>query len=624
MSTEKAESTSLEYCSTILVVDDEPAVLMSYEAFLIGGEGTEERHRLRPHRLLSASTGEEAVQLVQLELDAGRQIAAGFFDMRMPGMDGLTTMRKVRALMPHIMCTVVTAHVDYSLSQISAVFTDGTEDEWDYLSKPFSENEIVQKARHVVASWNRRRGEEKRREELTTLGQELESRVDERTRALNEACNMLARKAGRLEHTLEELQDARSQLVRSEQLAVVGRLASMVAHEINNPAAYVLSNLELIEEFAATLSRYTDVVNSADAEKRRDWERNNRFVEQVADLPEMAADCLDGIRRIAQIVRDLKGFGRVGTENVETIDIEALLKRSVAIIANKLNHTARVDIDLRDLPPTVGHSNRLVQVFINLLINAQQAFAPGSSPQDGNAISVRGQVDESEIVVTIADNGPGIPEDIQQEIFAPFFTTKTLGEGSGLGLSVCRSIIDDHKGTIGFESKVGEGTRFWLRLPIVSSAMLSVLTEEQHVQQPRDMHQLHSGRILLIDDDEQVARAVSRGLRQLYAVDTAHDGASGLRELTMHPPRYYDVIICDVMMPGMSGADFYHEALLTRPEVEETTIFMTGGVFSGDERTFIDSGVRWLEKPVPLQELSAIIEALMEGELENRSGQLND
>jgi PAS domain S-box-containing protein len=232
-----------------------------------------------------------------------------------------------------------------------------------------------------------------------------------------------------------------AQLVMADRLASVGRLAAAVGHEINNPLAYVLANLDLV------LERLGDPSAARDA-----------------DLADMLREAREGADRVRHIVRDLKVFSRGETEEQAPIDPRRVLDSCVNMARGEIRQRARLTKRYADTPRVVANEARLGQVLLNLLINAVHAIPEGEA--EAQEILVATSVDEKgRVVLEVHDTGVGIPEDVRRHIFEPFFTTKTGGRGSGLGLSICQSIVTSLGGEIAVESAVGQGTSFRVLLP---------------------------------------------------------------------------------------------------------------------------------------------------------------
>ncbi|QRK11709.1 HAMP domain-containing protein [Archangium violaceum] len=266
----------------------------------------------------------------------------------------------------------------------------------------------------------------------------LEETVHQRTAQLEEA-NV------RLTDSVKQLQSAQAQLLFTDRLATIGQLAAGVGHEINNPLTFILSNLNYAQQVV------TELEAAPTAERR--------------ELLEALAEAREGAERVRLIVRDLKMLSHPDDRESGPVDLVKVVRSAAKMAAHEIRDRARLVQQVENVPPVHGNSARLCQVFLNLLINAAHAITPGQVER--NEIQLVARVDDSQrVTVEVRDTGCGIPEDKLERVFEPFFTTKPVGEGSGLGLSVCQSIISAYGGKISVESEAGRGTTFRVSLPV--------------------------------------------------------------------------------------------------------------------------------------------------------------
>jgi signal transduction histidine kinase len=331
--------------------------------------------------------------------------------------------------------------------------------------------------------------EARRAQELQN--EELECRVAERTQELEQSNRFLQQSMAALQETqqaltskLGELAEARNQLLHAEKLEAVGRLAAGIAHEINTPTQFVGDNLHyLAQSFADILvlvDEYRRIAREVPA-LRDDPSLQARLkeVEDSADLEFLRENiepaferAKDGVSRIAGIVRAMKEFSHPSSQEKEAVDINRALLATLTIAKNEYKYVADVETDLGELPMVRGYAGDLNQVFLNLIVNAAHAIADvGQESSVRGKIRIRTTSDEHSVCIEIADTGCGIPESIRGKVFEPFFTTKKVGRGTGQGLPIARSmIVDKHGGSLTFESEVGRGTVFRIRLPIEPDA----------------------------------------------------------------------------------------------------------------------------------------------------------
>ncbi|RKH06173.1 response regulator [Corallococcus carmarthensis] len=381
----------------------------------------------------------------------------------------------------------------------------------------------------------------------------------------------------------------------AERMTSVGTLAAGVAHEINNPLSYVTSNLAYL------------------------WERVAQPVlpvpaEQLEELRQVVAEALEGAGRVRSIVRDLRTFSRTEEEQHGPVDVRRAVEGAVKLMRDELQHRARLTCDLEPVPAVHGNEGRLGQVVTGLLMNALQAF--GERPPEENLLklSVRpGR--EGHVLIEVEDNGHGMPPEVRQRIFDPFFTTRSPKGGTGLGLSICLTLVHAMGGHIEVSSEQGQGSLFRVELPALAllpetarpaQAVQAVVEDSsQAVRATRNLR-----RLLLIDDEPAVGSAVSRLLRNLYDVHVIQDAREALRRLS-HGEKF-DAILCDLMMPGMSGMDFLVELERLAPELAPRTGLMTGGV-NPQAREFVGRRAReLLEKPFERDQLCTFVETLMQ------------
>ncbi len=389
---------------------------------------------------------------------------------------------------------------------------------------------------------------------------------------------------------LTERRALEAQLRVSERMVSVGTLAAGVAHEINNPLAYVLANLEQAQQSLDGLSGRVET----------------SLLEELRDL---VGEGFQGADRVRRIVRDLGTFSRSDDDVVGLVDVTQALESAIAMAQNEIRHRARLIRDYSsDLPMVSANEARLAQVFLNLLMNAAQALDDGRA--ETNEIRVRTRHRGDEIIVEISDTGPGIPSELRQRIFDPFFTTKPVGEGVGLGLSICHSIVAAYSGHVSIvdegdaDASLRWGSIFRVHLP-ASSAL-----PKPAELPPPSLSKARAARVLIVDDEPVVLKALRRILKQ-HEVELAHSGKQALERLLGNDEQF-DVIVCDMMMPEVSGLEVYQRLEAEAPEIALRMVFMTGGAFTPAAREFLaEHKDRWLEKPFDRQRVLDLVQEVL-------------
>ncbi|HBA87497.1 MAG TPA: PAS domain-containing sensor histidine kinase [Geobacter sp.] len=274
------------------------------------------------------------------------------------------------------------------------------------------------------------------------------------------------RAALELAQAYTELKETHNQMIEQEKMASIGQLAAGVAHEINNPTGYIISNLGTLAKYQARLvdfiqaqSEIIDSLDSSEQSKMASLRKQMKIDYIVGDLPDLVSESLDGAERIKNIVQSLKCFSRKN-DTCTTASIADCLESTINIIWNEIKYKATLKKEFGDLPAIRCYPQKLSQVFMNLIVNAAHAI------EEKGEITVSAWQENSAIYVTVTDTGSGIPEEIRSRIFEPFFTTKEVGKGTGLGLSISCGIVREHGGEITVESTVGTGTTFTVMLPL--------------------------------------------------------------------------------------------------------------------------------------------------------------
>ncbi|HWL88748.1 MAG TPA: ATP-binding protein [Polyangiaceae bacterium] len=408
----------------------------------------------------------------------------------------------------------------------------------------------------------------------------------------------------RMERALSERKLIQARLLQSDRMASVGTLAAGVAHEINNPLAYVKANLDVL---ASRRIPQLAVLLRAAEEERIDMlgevpdENVYELSERLAQVSTMVDLAREGAERVRTIVRDLKTFSRADEETMTPIDVARVLDASVNMAWNEIRHRARLIKEYGDLPPIEANESRLGQVFLNLLVNAAQAIPEGRANE--HEIRVRTHLDADErVVVAVSDTGSGIPPDSLGRIFDPFFTTKPVGVGTGLGLWICQGIVTALGGEIAVDSEPGRGTTVTCTIPQRYARSQPPATRSESPRSAR------RGRILVIDDEPALGPSLAIALSDEHDVVSTASGREAL-ELLGRDDRF-DLILCDLMMPDITGMDVYESLKEHRQELAARMIFVTGGSFTQRSTDFAEAiAQRILEKPFDVQHVRELVRA---------------
>lgn len=286
----------------------------------------------------------------------------------------------------------------------------------------------------------------------------------------------LEKKYSEIHQAYQQLEQAQSQLMQSEKMANLGQLAAGVAHEINNPIGYVLSNMHTLKQYCEDLADFAQAVSEQVSQEQQallQALRKQYDVDFVLDdAKDLIAACDGGLKRVQDIVAGLKSFTRKDDGELHYFAMDTALAESLALVANELKYEVTVSRELTEGLWILGNKGKLEQVFVNMLINAKQACS-GNSGQ----ITVRCWLDADEVCVSIADNGCGISKENQRKLFTPFFTTKPVGVGTGLGLSISYGILDAHNAKVAVDSEVGAGTTFTMRFAQQHPTLLEQQTD---------------------------------------------------------------------------------------------------------------------------------------------------
>ncbi len=372
-------------------------------------------------------------------------------DVIMPEISGMDILRQLQEL-----GILLDSHVMMftSLSDKRALRECFRLGAFDYINKPIEPDEFIARVQNALTH-------QKLRKNLSGTVQQMQQQNEELT-ALN-----------------EQLQETQTQLLQQEQMAGIGQLAAGVAHEVNNPLGFVISNLEILKEYMTvfenqidlwtSLAPYLDTYNPAITDilarlKKLDEKHDLEFIKD--DIRELFDDTNTGLSRVSKIVEGLRVFSRVDQlDELEEYELDHAVESMISLIRGESKYTADIVTEYGHVPPVKAMGGYVNQVILNVMMNALQAIKDKHGEERG-LIKIKTYQQEDKIYVSFEDDGIGMDDQVQKDIFKPFFTTKPIGDGTGLGLSIVRDIvITKHGGTIDVSSQPGVGTRFVIGLP---------------------------------------------------------------------------------------------------------------------------------------------------------------
>jgi PAS domain S-box-containing protein len=384
-------------------------------------------------------------------------------------------------------------------------------------------------------------------------------------------------------HDVTERRMLEARLVQADRLAALGTMAAGVAHEINNPLAYVMLNLDWI---ARKLSEgATDPAS-------------------LEGMKEMLLEARGGASRVATIVHELRSFSRSEGEARGPVDLADVVRSAIRIASHEIQPRARVTTSFASVPPVWANEGRVEQVVLNLLLNAAQAMPEARAESNEIRVSVRLE-GAGRVILEVSDNADGIPPEILPRIFDPFFTTKPPGRGTGLGLSICHGIVGSLGGQITVHSEAKEGTTFRVSLPAATPEAAEPAPPSDRAAPPG-----LRGQVLIVDDEVHIANTMRELLgaeHDVVAVTGGSDALDAVRSGTA-----FDVIFCDLMMPGVTGIDLYRRIRDEMPGMEQRIVFMTGGAFTPRAAEFLASvSNRRIEKPFSMSLVERIVREIL-------------
>ena len=384
------------------------------------------------------------------EMMSGHEVGVVLLDIVMPGTDGIAILKWIRSRQEYNDIQVIMFTGMSDQESFRNCFELGAD---DFISKPLNATEFIARMRSAI-------------------------RARKNIDALNASCRKTAEQFNELQEITKELKETQSYLLQKEKMAGIGQLAAGVAHEINNPLGYVASNIKMLQKYidqyndyialcktmatgAAKLSTEENVECTALTAK----EKKMKFLRD--DIVEIFRDVNDGLVRITKIVEGLRVFSRIDSQqSFESYDLNEGIRSILMIAGHEIKFKARVESHFADLPAIEAVGGEINQVLLNVIVNAAQAISSQQKEIPGVIVISTWRKDDS-ICCSVQDDGIGIAEEDLKSIFNPFFTTKPIGQGTGLGLGISYDIIvNHHHGDIKAESTIGVGTKFTIQLPV--------------------------------------------------------------------------------------------------------------------------------------------------------------
>ncbi|GAB4563698.1 MAG: hypothetical protein Tsb0020_13030 [Haliangiales bacterium] len=561
-----------------------------------------------------AYQGQEALTMVEAATGEGRPYAVCFLDVRMPpGWSGPETLAHLWRVDPNLQVVLCTAYADLSWQSLLASFarTDGLL----ILKKPFEVPEVRQMAYALSEKWLLAEADRRR-------VSELEARVRRRTRALDTANEQLR-------HEMHERVRAQHELSKRQRLESLGRLAAGLGHEINNPLNCIAGNVEwVLEELAGRDAQAPTAGATRPAEA----------VASPADIERALRDTLQSAARIARVVRSVSAFMQPVSDTLEPLSVNQLITDAAeAVLAARRPadsgergapdpstpgpatpaatpvtiNPVTIDLALGEVPAVLARRRELKQVFVNLIENAVCALAE-SAPPAGSAVRVVSRYEgDQRVHIEVIDAGVGIADDHLDKIFDPFFTTRPVGEGMGLGLSVCHATVTSLGGTITVRPGAERGAVAAVTLPALAVSEADRVASQGQRRLERDRPPAGQAdappgpaRVLVVDD-EPLIRTILQQVLKGHHVRLAVNGREALAECLAAE---FDVIFCDLMMPEVTGMEFHRALSATHPDRAARVVFITGGSRLEDVQRFLaEVPNQCLEKPIENRRIRDIV-----------------
>ncbi|HKQ71882.1 MAG TPA: response regulator [Polyangiaceae bacterium] len=396
-----------------------------------------------------------------------------------------------------------------------------------------------------------------------------------------------------------ERHNLKRHLMHADRLAAVGKLAAGVAHEVSNPATFVLGNSVFLDRHLTKVRALVATIERAPEKASAVFEefQLRSMLDEIARLNE---DNMTGMDRITRVVRELQQYSRLARNRVRMVDVNEIIRDSCKLVRNSLRHRARLEVELSDVPLIAADPAKLEQMLTNLFVNASHAIVEGGP--DENFVRIASEVCPGGILVSVSDSGCGIPEDQQKEIFGPFFTTKPRDQGTGLGLALAADIVRLHSGSIDVQSDPRHGTTFRIFLPSDTGLMAEV--SEPVDSKPKPL--APPGRVLVVDDEVNILKVYEQFLSEEHEVVAMQSSVEALELLKRD--QNFGVIVCDFSMPGLDGPKLHELVRDFSERLAARFVFCTGGAVTDRAEAFAEDGrFRLLYKPFRPSDLLEVV-----------------
>ena len=424
----------------IICVDDERIVLNGLQSQLGRDFGANFAIEL-------AESGEEALELVNELIHGGNEIVVVISDQLMPGIKGHELLKQIHLLTPSCYNILLTGQSD-----INAV-TEAVNHAnlYRYISKPWEGNDLILTIKEAIKGFYQVKLLDEQHKLLERHNNELENLVEERTNDLRIEKEKSEELLISQQAAFKQLKEAQLQIIQSEKMASLGQLTAGLAHEINNPVNFVLSN---VNPLSRDIDDMVEFINADPAKVSDDLKYS------ISESKQLLEGITDGAQRISEIVNGLRSFSRLSETEKKKVNLNESIQSCLLLIRNHLKEkNIEIELALGNIPELACYPGELNQVFLNLINNAFDSIT------EKGKITITTSVEKNLIKIAVKDNGKGMTTEIQQKIFDPFFTTKDVGKGTGLGLSVAFGIIKNHDGSIEVNSEQNMGSEFIIKLP---------------------------------------------------------------------------------------------------------------------------------------------------------------